>query len=194
MRYFTILAIPSILVAANDLGPRQTEQDPLTTLRANFCLEYHTRKCQEHIIECNHNKKYASIEECMPVEYPECIKDETSPCAQGIVQCITEFGGEEDAVQAVEDCITEKVMTAVDEDDEDGEDEEKKAATPEQVAACKKASAEYEVTSTVDNDCHVETEEDNSVERRAESAACKAAAEAFEQAWKTNNCETALGA
>ncbi len=194
MRYFCILAVPSILAAAAHLPRQETEvaadADQLLTLRANFCIDYTKPKCEEAIATCQDEGKI--IEDCIRDEHPACIKDEASPCSQAVVACLADFGAEEDADQAVHDCLIEKVIS------EGAGDEEPPAATgsalsPEQAAACKKASAEFAVA-MLNDDCDVVQDGDESVAKRADSVACEAAAATFETAWKDNECEKAFGA
>ncbi|EGX88801.1 hypothetical protein CCM_08847 [Cordyceps militaris CM01] len=195
MRYFCILIIPSVLAAATRLSPRQetevvADADQLLTLRANFCIDYTKPECEDAIATCQDGGKI--IEDCIRDEHPACIKDAASPCSQAVEKCLADFGAEEDADQAVHDCIIEKVIS------EGAGDDELPAETgstlsPEEATACKKASAEFQVA-MLDDDCDVVEDGDEGVAKRADSAACEAAAATFEKAWKDHSCEKAFGA
>ncbi len=196
MRYFCTLAIPSILAAATHLSPRQetevvADPDQLLTLRANFCIDYIKPECEEAIATCQGEGKI--IEDCIRDEHPTCIKDEASPCSKAVVKCLADFGAEEDADEAVRDCLIEKVISEGAGGDEDLPAETGSALSPEQATACKKASAEFQVA-MLNDDCDVVQDEDHGVAKRADSAACDAAGVAFEKAWKDNECEKAFAA
>lgn len=194
MRYFCTLAIPSILAAAAHLSLRQetevvADPDQLLTLRANFCIHFTKPECEEAIATCQGEGKI--IEDCIRDEHPTCIKDEASPCSKAVVECLANFGAEEDADQAVHDCIIEKVISEGAGGDEDVPAETGSALSPEQAAACKKASAEFQVA-MLNDDCDVVQDGDEGVAKRADSAACGGAGATFEKAWKENECEKAF--
>ncbi|KAM3537957.1 hypothetical protein ARSEF1564_009120 [Beauveria bassiana] len=207
MKYLTILAIPSILSAANPLSPRQGAQvaadaQRLLTLRANFCISTDKPECQEAIGNCQDESKI--IEDCIRDEHPTCIQDESSPCSKAVSQCLLDFGMEKDADQAVKDCIVEKVISgpATNGDDtnqptEAGNEQAapSSSATPEQVAACTKASAEYE-EALFNNKCDEVRDVGESSDAAAESDSptCETVGVTFEQAWTANDCEVAFGA
>lgn len=196
MRNICILAIHSVLAAATYLSPRQETEAPagpdqVLTLRANFCINYTKPECEEAIVTCQSEGKI--IEDCIRDEHPTCIKDEATPCSKAVVECLADFGAEEDADQAVHDCIIERVISEGAGGDEDAPVEAGSTLSPEQAAACKKASAEFQVA-MLNDDCDVVQDGEEAVAKSANPPACEAAAAAFEKAWKDNECEKAFPA
>ncbi|KAM3516493.1 hypothetical protein NHJ13051_009858 [Beauveria bassiana] len=184
-------------------GPADEEQPVdakrVLDLRAIFCIDYHRSECADAIWECNSKcadaaaekqckSKPNELEFCVRDEQPNCIKDEGSLCSQAVVQCLGEFGKETDADEAVHDCIIEKVISGTPEDEEAPAELSQETVVS---AACKKASAEYQVA-VIEADCdEVEDDSVNEVQRR-DSSACGAASLAFQEKWKENNCESEL--
>ncbi|KAK8912211.1 hypothetical protein VCV18_012702 [Metarhizium anisopliae] len=195
MKYLTILAISSI-VAANPLVRRREAQpaadsNKLLTLRANFCIDSSKAECQETVGKCEDGSKI--IEDCIQDEHPACIQDESSSCSKDVAQCLAEFGKQQDADQAIKDCIVEKVIRkpAADGGDKNLPDEagsEQMAPSNPASPECKKAGAEY-LEAWLTNDCDEGNDSSNS-----ESPACKNAGSTFEQAWAANNCEEEVNA
>ncbi|OAA46799.1 hypothetical protein BBO_03354 [Beauveria brongniartii RCEF 3172] len=168
-------------------------------LRASFCIDYYKPECADAIVDCKpkctdavsaDQCKYKpnELESCVRDKKPACVEDEASPCSQAVVQCLGEFGKEADADQAVHDCIIEKVVSGTPEDEEAPAEPSQETVVS---AACKKASAEYQVAA-IEADCNeVEDDSINEVQRR-DSSACGAASVAFQKEWKENNCEAEL--
>ncbi|EJP68203.1 uncharacterized protein BBA_03099 [Beauveria bassiana ARSEF 2860] len=214
MKYLGILAIPSILAAANPLSPRQEEgqvaldADKLLNLRASFCLDYTKPECEAAIQSCQADESRLD-EDCILNEYPDCIEDETSACSQAAAQCLSDYGEEIDADQAVESCIIEDVFPESEEEkqpteddgddgdegmsDEIGDEEEAPSSSvnPEQAAVCKKASAEYEVV-ILNEDCKEFNDVEEGVDEMSESSACEAARAIFEKTWTENDCDATI--
>ncbi|KAG8420900.1 hypothetical protein J3459_003901 [Metarhizium acridum] len=197
MKYFTILAVLSVLAAANPLFSRQEADNAhqLVTFRVNFCVDASELECQEAKTKCQDESKI--IRDCIRDERPACIEDEASPCSVAVSQCLRDFGETENADQAFEDCIAHKVIpsSAANGDDEAGTEQAAapgSRASPEQVAACAKAGAEYEVA-LFKNNCDEINSDVGDAAPEGESPACKSAGAAFEQAWTANNCEAAFG-
>ncbi|KAM3477805.1 hypothetical protein MY5147_002541 [Beauveria neobassiana] len=211
MKYLGILAVPSILAAANPLSPRQEEGQVavdagrLLNLRASFCLDYTKPECEAAIQSCQADESKLD-EDCILNEYPDCIEDETSVCSQAAAQCLSDYGEEEDADQAVESCIIEDVFPESEKEkqptegggdegmsDEIGDEEEAPSSSvnPEQAAACKKASAEYEVV-ILNEDCKEFNDVEEGVDEMSESSACEAARAIFEKTWTENDCDATI--
>ncbi|KAM3500362.1 hypothetical protein MY10362_006460 [Beauveria mimosiformis] len=210
MKYLSVLAIPSMLAAANPLFPRQEEgqvaldADKLLNLRASFCLDYTKPECEAAIQSCQADEVQVD-EDCILNEYPECIEDETSVCSQAAAQCLSDYGEEEDADQAVGSCIIEDVFPESEEENQPTEgsgedlsneiaDEEgapSSSVSPEQAATCKKASAEYEVA-ILKEDCKEVNDVQEGVEKRSESSVCEEARATFEKTWTENDCDAAI--
>ncbi|OAA52747.1 hypothetical protein BBO_00588 [Beauveria brongniartii RCEF 3172] len=204
MKYLSVLAIPSILAAANPLYPRQEEgqvaldADKLLNLRASFCLDYTRPECEAVIQSCQADESQAD-EDCILNEYPDCIEDETSVCSQAAAQCLSDYGEGEYADQAVESCIIEDVFPESEEENQPteggGEDLSNEAPSssvnPEQAAACKKASAEYQVA-ILKEDCKEVNDVEEGVDKRSESSVCEAARATFEETWTENDCDAAI--
>ncbi|KAM3502910.1 hypothetical protein MY11210_008913 [Beauveria gryllotalpidicola] len=211
MKYFSILAIPSILVAADHLSPRQEEGQvaidaiKLLHLRASFCLHYTRPECEEAIHSCHADESKVD-EDCIRNEHPTCIEDETSICSQAAAQCLAYYGEEEDGDQVVEACIVENVFPESEEEDQPTEggdevesnevpDEEEalggNSVNPEQAAACKKASAEYALD-IFQGDCAEVNDVEEGVDKGSESSACQAARDTFETTWTENDCDAVI--
>ncbi|KAM0742760.1 hypothetical protein ACQRIT_002937 [Beauveria bassiana] len=209
MKYFTILAIPSILAAANPSFPRQEAQSAanatqLLALRAEFCIDADKPECQEAIGKCQDEAKI--IEDCIKDEHPACIKDENSPCSKAISQCVLHFGQEQDADQAVKHCIVEKMIsgsatngnqTSQPTETEAGNEQAlpSSSASPQQVVACEKASAEY-LEIMLKKNCNEISDvgESGGAAPESESPVCKTAVATFEQIWTANDCDATIGA
>ncbi|KAM3547194.1 hypothetical protein ARSEF4850_010163 [Beauveria asiatica] len=211
MKYLIVLAIPSLLAAANPLSPREEEgqvmldNDKLLNLGASFCLNYTMPGCDEAIQSCQADESQVD-EDCILIEYPDCIEDQSSDCFQGVEQCLSDYGDEEDADQAVESCIIEDLFSESEQEkqpsrggDDDlstneiphGEEAPYSSADPEQAAVCRKASAEYEVAILKD-DCKDVDDVEEGVDKRSESSACKEARATFEEVWMKEDCDAAI--
>ncbi|TQV91211.1 hypothetical protein IF1G_10092 [Cordyceps javanica] len=199
MRYLSILAIPSILAAANPLLNRQLAQNAadastLLTLRANYCIDYGRPDCQEKIARCNDESKV--MEDCIRDEHPECIKDETSYCSKAVAQCVADSGEEEDADSYVRDCMIEELMLGYDDEPEPTETGDEQVvpsspSEPERVAACRKASAEY-IVARLNDDCDEESNEIESADRGSNSLDCELVGATFRNEWAAHDCDTVL--
>ncbi|PMB66886.1 hypothetical protein BM221_006543 [Beauveria bassiana] len=211
MKYLGILVIPSILAAVNPLPPRQEEgqlaldAEKLLNLRAGFCLDYTKPECEAAIQSCQADESKVD-KDCILKEYPHCIEDETSVCSQAAAQCLSDYGVEEDADQAVESCIIGDVFPESEEEkqptegggdegmsDEIGDEEEAPSSSvnPEQAAVCKKASAEYEVV-ILNEDCKEFNDAEEGEDEMSESSACEAARATFETTWTENDCDATI--
>ncbi|OAA37196.1 hypothetical protein NOR_07212 [Metarhizium rileyi] len=195
MKFVVILAMPSILAIADPLLRREEAQpaardDGILTLRASFCIKTDNSECQQAVVTCQDESKI--IEDCIRDEHPTCIEDESSLCSRAVVQCLDEFAEEEDAEQAVKDCIVDKVILGSPSPSDDmkpstmADHEILAPSSPEQVDACRKASFEYGTT-LVKNNCNGFGDDESSEEGDA-SEVCKEAGEVFHRAWTANNC------
>ncbi|KAM3454343.1 hypothetical protein MY3296_003026 [Beauveria thailandica] len=212
MKYLIVLAIPSLLAAASALSPREEEgqvmldSDRLLNLTASFCLNYTMPGCDEAIQSCEADESQTD-EDCILTEYPDCIQDESSECFQGVEQCLSDYGDLEDGDQDVEACIIEDLFSESEEEKKPteggnndpstngiphGTEAPYSSADPEQAAACRRASAEYEVAILKD-DCEDMDDEEEGVDKRSESSACKEARATFEKTWTKEGCEKAMG-
>ncbi|KID85060.1 hypothetical protein MGU_07670 [Metarhizium guizhouense ARSEF 977] len=86
MKFFTILAVPSILATATPLSSRQeagiaADTNTISTLGANFCIDFTRAECEGVIGKCKDEDKV--IEDCIRDEHPACITDQNSPCPSG---------------------------------------------------------------------------------------------------------------
>ncbi|KAM3474618.1 hypothetical protein MY8738_007813 [Beauveria namnaoensis] len=212
MKYLGILAVPSILAAVNPLFPRQEEGQvaldagKLLNLRAGSCLDYTKPECEAAIQSCQADESKVD-KDCILNEYPDCIEDETSVCSQAAAQCLSDYGEEEDADQAVESCIIgnefpeseeEKQRTEgggdegmSDEIGDEAQEAPSSSVNPEQAAACKKASAEYEVA-ILNEDCKEFNDAEEGVDEMSEASACEAARATFEKTWTENDCDATI--
>ncbi|KAM0742725.1 hypothetical protein ACQRIT_002902 [Beauveria bassiana] len=165
----------------------------------HFCLDYHKPECADAIVDCKPKctgaaaadqckSKPNELDFCVRDKHPTCIEDEASRCSKAVVQCLGEFGKEADADQAVHACIIERVVSGTPEDEEAPAEPIQETAVS---AACKKASAEYQVAA-IEADYDEVKDDSVSEVKRHDSSACGAASVEFQKAWKENDCETEL--
>ncbi|KAM0742756.1 hypothetical protein ACQRIT_002933 [Beauveria bassiana] len=182
-----------------DAEEQPVDAKQVLDLRASFCLDYHKPECADAIVDCKPKctgaaaadqckSKPNELEFCVRDKHPTCIEDEASRCSKAVVQCLGEFGKEADADQAVHAYIIERVVSGMPEDEEAPAEPLQETAVS---AACKKASAEYQVA-VIEADYDEVKDDSVSEVKRHDSSACGAASVVFQKAWKENDCETEL--